>query len=45
MKKDDYHNILQRHAKTSDMRLIGKGFILQQNNDPKYTFAKIICNH
>jgi hypothetical protein len=37
MNQKDYHAILQRHAKTSGLRLIGKGFVLQQDNDPKHT--------
>ena len=32
-----YHSILQRHAIPSGIRLVGQGFILQQDNDPKHT--------
>ena len=32
-----YHSILQRHAITSGLCLVGQGFILQQDNDPKHT--------
>ena len=32
-----YHSILQRHAIPSDPCLVGQGFILQQDNDPKHT--------
>ena len=31
------HSILQRHAIPSGLRLVGQGFILQQDNDPKHT--------
>lgn len=37
MKKEQYHSILQRHAIPSGFNLIGRGFILQQDNDPKHT--------
>lgn len=37
MKKEDYHSILQKHAKISDLHQIGKEFALQQDNDPKHT--------
>lgn len=32
-----YHKILQYHAVPSGHRLIGKNFVLQQDNDPKHT--------
>ena len=32
-----YHNILSRYALPSGKRLIGRGFVLQQDNDPKHT--------
>jgi len=35
--KERYHRILQYHALPSGMKLIGRGFILQQDNDPKHT--------
>uniref|UniRef100_A0A3Q2VEV2 Transposase Tc1-like domain-containing protein n=1 Tax=Haplochromis burtoni TaxID=8153 RepID=A0A3Q2VEV2_HAPBU len=34
-----YHCILQRHAVPTGMRLVGQGFILQQDNDPKQVQA------
>jgi transposase len=37
MRKEDYHSILQRHAIPSGLRLGGRGFVLQQDNDPKHT--------
>lgn len=37
MNEKDYHAILQRHAKTSGLRLIGKGIVLQQDKDSKHT--------
>ena len=35
--KEKYHSILQRHAIPSGLKLCGHGFVLQQDNDPKYT--------
>ena len=32
-----YHSIVQRHAIPSGLCLVGQGFILQQDNDPKHT--------
>ena len=32
-----YHSILQRHAIPSGLRLVGQGFILQQDKNPKHT--------
>lgn len=37
LNKEKYHSILQRHAIPSGLRLCGRGFILQQDNDPKHT--------
>ena len=42
LQKKQYHSILQRHTILSGTRIIGKTlilqeFILQQDNDPKYT--------
>lgn len=37
MKKEDYKRILQTHAIPSGLRKIGRGFILQQDNDPKHS--------
>lgn len=37
MKKEQYHNILQRHAIPSGVQLIGRNFVFQQDNDPKHT--------
>ena len=37
LKKEGYHNILQRHAIPLGKRLVGKGFVLQQDNDPKHS--------
>ena len=39
-----YHRILQRHAIPSGLRLVGQGFILQQDNDPKHT-SKLCQNY
>ena len=36
MKKEHYHRILQKNAIPSGKRLIGRGFVLQQDNDPKH---------
>ena len=30
-----YHSILQYHAIPSEMQLVGQGFVLMQDNDPK----------
>lgn len=37
MKKEQYKQILQRNAIPSGFRLIGNGFVLQQDNDPKHS--------
>ena len=36
--QNGYHSILQSHAVPSGLCLVGQGFILQQDNDPKHTF-------
>jgi transposase len=43
MKKEEYHSILQRHAIPSGLRLYGKGFVMQQDNDPKHT--SLLCKN
>ena len=40
LEKNLYHRILWRNAIPSGKTLIGPGFILQQDNDPKHTFQK-----
>ena len=42
--KGKMHQILVKHAVPSGQRLIGKGFILNQDNDPKHT-SKICQNY
>lgn len=37
MKKENYHSMLVRHIVPQGQRLLGTGFILQQDNDPKHT--------
>lgn len=37
MKKEQYHQILCKHAVPCGKRLIGNGFVMQQDNDPKHT--------
>lgn len=32
-----YHSILQHHVIPSGTRLVGQGFVLMQDNDPKHT--------
>jgi hypothetical protein len=36
--KEGYKAILQRHAIPSGLRIIGRGFVFQQDNDPKHSF-------
>ena len=35
-----YQSILQRHVIPSGLHLVGQGFILQQDNDPKHTSSR-----
>lgn len=37
MKKEQYKTILEKNAVPSGLRLIGNGFIFQQDNDPKHS--------
>lgn len=37
MKKEQYHQILIRRAIPSGLRIIGRGFTMQQDNDPKHS--------
>ena len=41
MKKEHYHKILTRHAVPCGKRLVGRGFVFQQDNDPKH--ASNLC--
>ena len=36
LNQSGYHSILQRHAIASGTWLVGQGFILMQDNDPKH---------
>ena len=36
LNQNSYHRVLQRHAIPSGIRLVGQGFILQRDNDPKH---------
>lgn len=44
LNKEGYHSILQRHLIPSGLENIGRGFILQQDNDPKHT-SKLCTNY
>jgi len=37
MNKEMYHSILVHQAIPAGKRLIGRGFVLMQDNDPKHT--------
>ena len=37
MRKEDYRRILEHNAIPSGLRLIGEGFVMQQDNDPKHS--------
>ena len=39
-----YHSILQRYGVLSVMHVVGQGFILQQDNDPKHK-SKLYQNY
>lgn len=41
--RNGYHHILKTHANPSGMRLIGRGYVFQQDNDPKHT-SKLCLN-
>ena len=48
LNQKSYHSILQCHAIPSGLRLVGQGFIPQQDNDPKHlgrTFRTIFDFH
>ena len=44
LKKHGYHSILQRHAIPLGIRLVGRSFVFQQDNDPKHT-SKLCKNY
>lgn len=44
LRKEGYHQILQRQAVPSGTKLIGKGFVFQHDNDPKHT-AHLCVNY
>lgn len=41
MRKEHYHNILVRHGIPAGLDFIGKGFVYQEDNDPKH--ASKLC--
>jgi len=44
LEQKGYHSILSRHCIPSGKRLIGRGFVVQQDNDPKRT-SKLCSNY
>lgn len=44
LEQKGYHSILSRHCIPSGTRLIGRGFVMQQDNNPKHT-SKLCSNY